>query len=637
SPRDRAHLQDEPAMADVWSDVLARAVPGAHTSASAVPHGLVGAARRSRRVSRRRRRRRRVRRQPQGDRVRDLDAVRQGALAPRHAAWRDGVLARSHRPRARLPLDGRARVRARPRRWRGALELRRRLADRVIAHRPPRRRLLRHVGRPACRARPAHPSHPLDARARGQDHVERVDRGRHVVRRRLRGPSLGAVAADGCDALDCTRERPHLRHARRCGRTRVRPLVDRRLAHRLLDPRSLSLARVHRVVCLLLTRGLGRKSLLRRVQRRVLRRVRRERARALGGRRRRTDLRRGRRRRRRRVRRQLRAPHRRRRRKERSRRPQLSPRTLRPSLWRRNALALSRLLESVRRRAHPLAEMRRAAAAAAAITLIWAPTASAARGATSEQLLRRGIAHALAQHWMKPADAARYRRDVNRASWDERRLPKLRARVIASQLLQLTNLWDSLTSPRALALFTQLELNLEYFETHRIPDTAVDVSDGEGVVYRWFPYKGLEFHPLASFSALANAASAHDVEKTQSLAYALVDRAIPRGPRLIWEYSFGFGAGRPPWASGMAEALAAQALARAGALLGDERLTAAAARAYAAVPHLLTETPAGPWIQLYGFDREIVLNAQLQTIVSLTEYGQMTGNGAATALAQRMS
>ena len=281
--------------------------------------------------------------------------------------------------------------------------------------------------------------------------------------------------------------------------------------------------------------------------------------------------------------------------------------------------------------------MKRAATAAAALFLVWAPAASAARGATSQELLRRGIAHALTQHWMKPNDAARYRGDVNRASWDERRLPKLRARVIASQLAQLTNLWDSLTSPRALALFTQLEQNLEYFESHRIPDVPVDVSDGEGVVYRWFPYKGLEFHPLASFSALANAAAARDVEKTQSLADALLARAVPRGTRLIWEYSFGFGIGRPPWASGMAEALAAQALARAGSLLADPQLTAAAARAYAAVPHLLTNTPAGPWIQLYGFDREIVLNAQLQTIVSLTEYGQTTGDAAATSLAQRMS
>ena len=272
----------------------------------------------------------------------------------------------------------------------------------------------------------------------------------------------------------------------------------------------------------------------------------------------------------------------------------------------------------------------------AVLGLAFAPAASA-RDASMPQLVRRGIAHALAQGWLHTTDAARYRRDVAWAVRDESRLPPLRVQVIRSQLQQLTTLWDSYTSPRALALFTQLEQNLDYFETHRVPGERVDVTGDDGVVYRWFAGRGLEFHPLASFSALNNAAAARNADATRTLADALLARAIPRGRRLIWEYSFRYGFGRPPWASGMAEALAAQALARAGALLGDSGLTAAASRAFAAVPPLLLQTTAGPWIRLYGFDREIVLNAQLQAALSLSEYGATAGDAAASALAQRLA
>jgi hypothetical protein len=280
--------------------------------------------------------------------------------------------------------------------------------------------------------------------------------------------------------------------------------------------------------------------------------------------------------------------------------------------------------------------LRRAVVVLALLTLVWSPAASA-RSESLPQLLRRGIEHALRQHWLKPADAARYRRDVALAVRDESRLPPLRARIVAVQLSQLTPLWDSYTSPRALALFSQLEQNLAYLETHRVPGGRVDVSDGDGVVYRWFSGQGLEFHPLASFSALDNVAAAHDADATQTLAHALLERAIPRGNRLIWEYSFRYGVGRPPWASGMAEALAAQAFARSGALLGDAGLTAAAGRAYAAVPPLTMQTVAGPWIRLYGFNHETVLNAQLQAVLSLSEYARASGDEAAGTLAQRMA
>jgi hypothetical protein len=277
----------------------------------------------------------------------------------------------------------------------------------------------------------------------------------------------------------------------------------------------------------------------------------------------------------------------------------------------------------------------RALIAVLGISLLTAAPA-AASAAHDGLLVRRGIAHALVRHWIKAPDARRYRATVSRALHDVRVLPPLRGRALAAQLAQLTPLWDSYTSPRALALFSQLEVNASYLETHRIPEAKTDVAGPDGVVYRWFPSLGLEFHPLASFGALNAAAAAGDVDATRTLADALLARAIPRGGRLIWEYSFRFGGGRPPWASGMAQAVAAQALARSATLLEDTQLVRASAATYASVPPFVVSLPSGPWIRLYGFDREIVLNAQLQTIVSLLDYAQATGDANASSLAARL-
>src|SRR5579884_2776883 len=280
--------------------------------------------------------------------------------------------------------------------------------------------------------------------------------------------------------------------------------------------------------------------------------------------------------------------------------------------------------------------MRRAAAGVAAAVALALPGLAKATVSHDATLARRGVALGLKRHWLKAADAQRYRRDVARAVRDTRALPPLRARVIASQLSQLTPLWSSYVAPRALTLFSQLEANMSYLETKRLPATQIDIID-DAVVYRWFPSLGFEFHPLASFGALNLAAASKNTDATSTLANALLARAIPHGPRLIWEYEFRYGIGRPPWASGLAQAVAAQALARAGALLENADLGAAAVRAFASVPPFLMSLPSGPWIRLYGFNSEVVLNAQLQAIVSLLEYSQTSGDAGAAALAQQLT
>ncbi len=278
-----------------------------------------------------------------------------------------------------------------------------------------------------------------------------------------------------------------------------------------------------------------------------------------------------------------------------------------------------------------------AALAVAGLVALASPLAAAAARTTAGALAYRGIDRAAKIGWIKTPDANRYRTAVYLAERGARFGAPLRADVLRAQLAQVSTIWDSYIGPRALALFSQLRENVDYLAAHPIPADGTDVTGSDGVVYRWFAGKGFEFHPLANFSALDNLASSRNVDGTQQLAEALLARAIPRsGGRLYWEYAFPYGIGRPPWASGLAQAVAAQALARASSLLQDTSLLAAAQKAYATIPGLLQSTSAGPWIRLYGFNHEVVLNAQLQTILSLREYAQRSGDTGAQTLADQL-
>jgi hypothetical protein len=266
------------------------------------------------------------------------------------------------------------------------------------------------------------------------------------------------------------------------------------------------------------------------------------------------------------------------------------------------------------------------------------PSVAGASPKSDSIRIRKGLTLAQKRHWLKPADTARYRSTVALGLLDTSALPKARVAVIGALLHEIAVQSASYTSPRALALFSMLETNLTYMETHVLPKSRIDIAGDDGVVYRWFGPQGFQFHPLANFGALNAAIAANNTDAIRGLATALVARGIPRGAALRWEYYFPFGGGRPPWTSGMAQAVAAQSLSRAGALVGDVTLTQAAAKAFAAVPGPLVQQLAeGPWIKLYSFDRLVVLNAQLQAILSLDDYAAATNDPNASALAAAMT
>ncbi len=160
------------------------------------------------------------------------------------------------------------------------------------------------------------------------------------------------------------------------------------------------------------------------------------------------------------------------------------------------------------------------------------------------------------------------------------------------------------------------------------------------LVYRYFPGRCLEFHPLANFGALNARVAANDADGAQRLADALIARGVyQRGGGIAWEYYFDYSGGRAPWLSGMAQAVAAQAFARAAALVPEEAtaLMREARAAYRVIPgRLLTSVAAGPWIRLYSFQSLRVLNAQLQAVVSLQSYATAAEDPDAAALAARL-
>jgi hypothetical protein len=242
---------------------------------------------------------------------------------------------------------------------------------------------------------------------------------------------------------------------------------------------------------------------------------------------------------------------------------------------------------------------------------------------------KHGITTALRQQWITRDEAAGYRSVLTRATGEWRRLGGSRSENLAAVLHDVARERQAYVAPRALALFSMLDVNARYLGSDSLPPARSDVLDADGVVYRSFPGQGLQFHPLGNFARLDSLLARGDESDAATLAAALIARAVPRAGSLLWEYYFPFGGGSPPWTSGMAQAVAARALAAAGDL-------PEARRAFLALSRLTFPLGGGVWVRLYSFTNDAVLNAQLQTVLSLADYGTLNYDRGAAALSARL-
>jgi hypothetical protein len=154
------------------------------------------------------------------------------------------------------------------------------------------------------------------------------------------------------------------------------------------------------------------------------------------------------------------------------------------------------------------------------------------------------------------------------------------------------------------------------------------------LVFRYYGGLGHRFQPLLSFAALNSSVSHRRPKAARRLAAALLARAVRSGAALYWEYDFSYQGGPAPWRSGFAQAVAAQALARAGRMLRDPSLGTAAAASFRGLRRtLLMPLAGGSWIREYGFTRQVIFNAQLQSIISLESYAAIANSAGARRVA----
>jgi PKD repeat protein len=159
-----------------------------------------------------------------------------------------------------------------------------------------------------------------------------------------------------------------------------------------------------------------------------------------------------------------------------------------------------------------------------------------------------------------------------------------------------------------------------------------------GLVFRSYAGAGYQFQPLLSFAALNKQVSRLQCGAARRLSSALLARAVRSGHAVYWDYHFSYQGGPVPWRSGFAQAVAAQALARAGVMLRDPALSAVAAASFRGLRRtLLMRLGGGFWIREYGFTHEVILNSQLQSIISLESYAAVAESSAGRRLARELA
>ena len=200
-----------------------------------------------------------------------------------------------------------------------------------------------------------------------------------------------------------------------------------------------------------------------------------------------------------------------------------------------------------------------------------------------------------------------------------------------------------LTRSRLIPLWLTLQRNLEWWREGSLLRSGQRIEfEGSELVWQYYPGQGVQLQMLGNFGKLNGLwGNRRQDDRLAVMLDELIPLAAERAGGVAWEYYFTFGGGSPPWASGLAQGTAVQALARAANRLDREAdVIPLAQRALALFE---APTPAGVRVPeaggnhyaIYSFAPDLrVLNGFVQSLIGLYDYARLSGDPRGLALYQ---
>ncbi len=291
---------------------------------------------------------------------------------------------------------------------------------------------------------------------------------------------------------------------------------------------------------------------------------------------------------------------------------------------------------------------RKDAAAAAVSASRARPRPRAAKLSKQARRARRATSRAITLAYKRKAISrvsyVKYRRTVSRARTVQRRLRGARKSELGNAIALVDGiaLQRKLTASRLPALMLILQRNTQYWPRQPFPSGRDHIMfRGSRLIFEYYVGEGLQVQPLVNFkqanlmhgACVKDTGVACDRVGLQKLLRELIRTASTRGGFKTWEYYFEFGGGRPPWISGMAQATAIQAFARAFQLFGNADYLKQARAAFGAFrkPPPVGVRTTGPfggthYLQYSFAPRLYIINAFLQSLIGLYDYSEITGD-----------